>query len=190
AGRRWPPAWPCTGTRSATACAASGSCSGSRPSIPSPPTSSGPPSTPARFCSPAPASTVPKLAPMASDPAAGPRPDLLVTGGDVVTMNPAREVLVGGAGAVGGDRIVGGVATLAEAGTVARPDRVAKAVAAVGVRGTVGTWGWDVEQGPFAAPAEEVLERQRAVLRAHPRGGQVEGWVTLVGHNLASDELL
>jgi len=212
---------------------------------------------------------------MASDPADSPRPDLLVTGGDVVTMNPAREVLVGGAVAVGGDRIVAvgatselrrawpgtpeldardcvvtpgmvnahqhltgdplarscipddlppgasifewsvplhgahtgdddelaatltcaesatnGVTTLIEAGTVAHPDRVAKAMAAVGVRGTVGTWGWDVEQGPFAAPAEEVLERQRAVLRAHPWGGQVEGWVTLVGHNLASDELL
>jgi 5-methylthioadenosine/S-adenosylhomocysteine deaminase len=59
-----------------------------------------------------------------------------------------------------------------------------------GVRGTIGTWGWDVEQGPFAAPADEVLDRQRAVCKAWPRGGRVEGWVTLVGHGLASDALL
>jgi 5-methylthioadenosine/S-adenosylhomocysteine deaminase len=61
---------------------------------------------------------------------------------------------------------------------------------AVGLRGTIGTWGWDIEVGPFAAPAAEVLDRQRAVIAAHPRGGLVEGWVTLVGHDLASDELL
>ena len=201
--------------------------------------------------------------------------DLLITGGDVVTMNERREVLVGGTVAVAGERIVAvgktselraqwpeaaeldasgcvvtpgmvnahqhltgdplarscipddlepgrsifewsvplhgehtgdddelsatlaaaesvrnGVTTLIEAGTVAHPDRVASGVVAAGARATVGTWGWDVEEGPFAAPADEVLDRQRAVLKAHPKGGQVEGWVTLVGHNLASDELL
>src|SRR4051794_7466417 len=83
-----------------------------------------------------------------------------------------------------------GVTTLVEAGTVAHPDRVAQAMLATGARGTVGTWGWDVEEGPFAAPATEVLARQRAVCDAWPRGGRVEGWVTLVGHSLASDELL
>lgn len=83
-----------------------------------------------------------------------------------------------------------GVTTLIEAGTVAHPDRVAAAMARVGVRGTVGTWGWDTDAGPFAAPAAEVLARQRAVLEAFPPGGLVTGWVTLVGHNLASDELL
>jgi 5-methylthioadenosine/S-adenosylhomocysteine deaminase len=83
-----------------------------------------------------------------------------------------------------------GVTTLVEAGTVAHPDRVAKAMLATGARGTIGTWGWDVEEGPFAAPAAEVLARQRDVCDAWPRGGRVEGWVTLVGHSLASDELL
>ena len=61
---------------------------------------------------------------------------------------------------------------------------------AVGLRGTIGTWGWDIEDGPFAAPADEVLDRQRAVVERWPAGGLVEGWVTLVGHDLASDELL
>ena len=83
-----------------------------------------------------------------------------------------------------------GVTTLVEAGTVANPDRVAAGMTVVGVRGTVGTWGWDIEDAPFAAPADEVLDRQRQVLAAHPPGGLVEGWVTLVGHDLASDELL
>jgi 5-methylthioadenosine/S-adenosylhomocysteine deaminase len=82
-----------------------------------------------------------------------------------------------------------GVTTLIEAGTVAHPDRVASGLRAVGVRATVGTWGWDIEGGPFAAPADEVLARQRDVLDAFPPGGTVTGWVTLVGHNLASDEL-
>ena len=200
---------------------------------------------------------------------------LLIAGGDVVTMNARREVLVGGAVALAGDRIAGvgatsalraahpgaaeldasgcivtpglinahqhltgdplvrscipdllapgesifswavplhaehtgdddelsaaltaaqsalcGVTTLVEAGTVAHPDRVAAGMAAVGVRGTVGTWGWDIDDAPFAAPADEVLDRQRDVLAAYPAGGLVEGWVTLVGHDLASDELL
>jgi 5-methylthioadenosine/S-adenosylhomocysteine deaminase len=83
-----------------------------------------------------------------------------------------------------------GITTTAEAGTVGHPDRVAAAFASVGVRGTLGTWGWDVGDGPFAAPAAEVLARQRAnvaVLATHPL---VDGWVTLVGHDLMTDELV
>ena len=83
-----------------------------------------------------------------------------------------------------------GVTTVVEAGTVAHPDRVAKAMQAVGIRGTIGTWGWDIEQGPFIGTVAEVLARQQAVIEAFPRGGLVEGWVTLVGHDLASDALL
>jgi 5-methylthioadenosine/S-adenosylhomocysteine deaminase len=83
-----------------------------------------------------------------------------------------------------------GVTTVVEAGTVAHPERVAAGMARAGLRGTVGTWGWDVGDGPYAAPAAEVLDRQRAVLDAFPPGGLVEGWVTLVGHSFASDELL
>ncbi len=83
-----------------------------------------------------------------------------------------------------------GVTTVVEAGTVAHPERVAAGMLAAGVRGTIGTWGWDIEVGPFTAPCDEVLERQRAVVERFPAGGQVEGWVTLVGHDLASDELL
>jgi 5-methylthioadenosine/S-adenosylhomocysteine deaminase len=83
-----------------------------------------------------------------------------------------------------------GITTVIEAGTVAHPERVAAGMAAVGVRGAIGTWGWDVEGVPFAAPAAEVLARQREVLDSFPPGGMITGWVTLVGHSLASDELL
>jgi 5-methylthioadenosine/S-adenosylhomocysteine deaminase len=83
-----------------------------------------------------------------------------------------------------------GVTTVIEAGTVAHPERVAAGMVAAGVRGTIGTWGWDIEVGPFTAPCDEVLDRQRAVVECFPAGGLVEGWVTLVGHDLASDELL
>ena len=201
--------------------------------------------------------------------------DLLIVNGDIVTMDPARRVLVGGAIAVAGERIaevgssselmrrwpaarrvdagggvvtpgmvnahqhitgdplarsctpddlapgrsifewsvplhsqhtgdddelcaqltsaesaLNGVTTIVEAGTIAYPLRVAEGIRRVGVRATVGTWGWDIDDAPFAAPAGEVLDRQRAVLDALPAGGSVTGWVTLVGHNLASDELL
>ncbi len=200
---------------------------------------------------------------------------LLVSGGDVVTMNPAREVLVGGAVAVAGDviaavgsstelaarypeaevidatgcvvtpgmvnahqhltgdplirscipdllapgasifewsvpahgahtgdddelsavlssveNLTNGVTTVVEAGTVAHPHRAAAGMRTAGIRGTMGTWGWDIEEGPFTAPAAEVLDRQREVVNALGTGGLVEGWVTLVGHDLASDALL
>ena len=200
---------------------------------------------------------------------------LLVSGGDVVTMNTAREVLVGGAVAVAGDviaavgssielagrypeaevidatgcvvtpgmvnahqhltgdplirscipdllppgasifewsvpahgahtgdddelsavlssveNLTNGVTTVVEAGTVANPHRAAAGMRRAGIRGTMGTWGWDIEEGPFTAPATAVLERQREVVDALGSGGLVEGWVTLVGHDLASDELL
>ncbi len=205
-----------------------------------------------------------------------PRPhDVIIAGGDVVTMNPTRQVLLGGAVAVSGGVITAvgstgelraanpeasvidatdcvvtpgminahqhltgdplvrscipdllapgvsifewsvplhahhsgdddelsaslsavecaqnGVTTVVEAGTVAHPDRVAEAMSTVGIRGTIGTWGWDIEEGPFVGTVSEVLERQRAVIEAFPPGGLVEGWVTLVGHDLASDALL
>jgi 5-methylthioadenosine/S-adenosylhomocysteine deaminase len=83
-----------------------------------------------------------------------------------------------------------GVTTVIEAGTVAHPQRVAAAMQRTGIRGGIGTWGWDAPGQPHAAPPAEVVARQEAVLDAWPAGGRVEGWVTLVGHDLTSDELL
>jgi 5-methylthioadenosine/S-adenosylhomocysteine deaminase len=85
--------------------------------------------------------------------------------------------------------LTNGITTTVEAGTVAHPDRVAAAAQALGARITLGTWGWDVEDGPFAAPADEVIDRQRSVLEGD-FGPLVTPWVTLVGHDLMSDQLV
>jgi 5-methylthioadenosine/S-adenosylhomocysteine deaminase len=82
-----------------------------------------------------------------------------------------------------------GITTTVEAGTVAHPYRVAAAFEKVGVRGCIGSWGWDVEDGPFAAPANDVLARQRQVVEDLVDHPLVDGWVTLVGHDLATDYL-
>lgn len=90
------------------------------------------------------------------------------------------------------EAVSNGVTTIVEAGTVAHPDAVASAVAAVGVRTSIGRWGWDVEEGPFAAPAPEVVARASDLLDRYPPDGDglVQGWVTLVGHDLMSDALV
>lgn len=123
-------------------------------------------------------------------------PDLLPPGASIfewsVPLHAAHEPLddevAASLSAV--EALTSGVTTVVEAGTVANADRVATALETVGLRATLGVWGWDIEEGPFAGPAVEVLERQREVVEAFPRGGLVEGWVTLVGHDLASDDLL
>jgi 5-methylthioadenosine/S-adenosylhomocysteine deaminase len=88
------------------------------------------------------------------------------------------------------ESVSNGITFTVEAGTVAHPERVLAAFDAVGVGGTLGSWGWDVEGGVHAGTVDEVIARQRAVIGMtadHPR---VDGWVTLVGHDLMSDELV
>lgn len=88
------------------------------------------------------------------------------------------------------EALVNGVTCTIEAGTVAHPDRVVAALDAAGMRARVGRWGWDVDDAPFSAPTHEVLDRARELLDRFPPGGLVEAGVTLVGHDLMSDELL
>lgn len=88
------------------------------------------------------------------------------------------------------EAVTNGITYTVEAGTVAHPERVLAAYDTVGVGGTLGSWGWDIGDGPHAGSLDEVLQRQLASLRSaadHPR---VDGWVTLVGHDLMSDELV
>jgi 5-methylthioadenosine/S-adenosylhomocysteine deaminase len=86
------------------------------------------------------------------------------------------------------ESLTNGITTTFEAGTVGHPERVVAAAKRVGARLTIGSWGWDVDQGPFAAPPDEVIDRQRDAL-ALADGGLISAWVTLVGHDLMSDEL-
>jgi 5-methylthioadenosine/S-adenosylhomocysteine deaminase len=84
-----------------------------------------------------------------------------------------------------------GVTTVLEAGTVAHPEAVARALRRVGIRGRVGRWGSDSPGMPGTGPAAEVLAAQEETVKAIGRDDTdlVRGWVTLVGHDLATDEL-
>ena len=82
-----------------------------------------------------------------------------------------------------------GITSVYEAGTVAHPERVAAAADSVGCRLTLGTWGWDVEEGPYSGSVDEVLDRQRSMLDL-ATGPLISKWVSLVGHDLMSDELV
>jgi len=87
------------------------------------------------------------------------------------------------------ESLTNGITTTFEAGTVAHPDRIARAAETLGARLTIGTWGWDIEQGPFTGTVDEVIDRQREMLDLDT-GPLVSGWVSLVGHDLMSDELV
>lgn len=87
------------------------------------------------------------------------------------------------------ESLTNGITSTFEAGTVAHPARVAMAAERVGARLTIGTWGWDVEDGPYAGPVDEVIDRQTAALDLDT-GPLVSAWVSLVGHDLMSDELV
>lgn len=202
--------------------------------------------------------------------------DLLIVNGDIVTMDPERRILVGGAIAVSGERIVeigatstlrakyqaagvldadGGIVTpglinghqhttngvllrscipdewtsvksistysqplvhlvtgddeelgatiiaaqsalngvtmLVEAGSVTHADRLAAGIQNVGIRTTVGVWGASVGGRPYCGSTDETLAAQKSVLEAYPpETGLVTGWVTLIGHNTATDDLM
>lgn len=83
-----------------------------------------------------------------------------------------------------------GITFTVEAGTVGHPERVLAAYDAVGVGGTLGSWGSDTPGLPWSGPVNDVLARQRHVLELTAGHERVRGWVTLVGHDLMSDELV
>lgn len=83
-----------------------------------------------------------------------------------------------------------GVTTVVEAGTVASPRRVAAGIQAVGIRAALSIWGSDADGVPKAAPPAETVARQQELLAEFPADGLIEGWIALVGHDLASDDLL
>lgn len=87
------------------------------------------------------------------------------------------------------DSLVRGVTTILEPGTVAHPERVAAGLSRIGIRARVGGWGWDAANVPFGGSAQDVVARQEQIVGSLPSSGLVTGWVTLVGHDLVSDEL-
>jgi len=83
-----------------------------------------------------------------------------------------------------------GITFTIEAGTVANPDRLLAAYERVGVGGTLGSWGSDTDGIPWSGSIDEVLDRQRQVIELARNHPTVDGWITLVGHDLMSDELV
>jgi len=91
------------------------------------------------------------------------------------------------------EAVSNGVTCTVEAGTVAHPHQVARAFETVGVRGTIARWGWDIGDGPQVGRVAEVLQRQQQLLidvNTSANNGLVTAWVSLVGHDLMSDELV
>jgi 5-methylthioadenosine/S-adenosylhomocysteine deaminase len=89
------------------------------------------------------------------------------------------------------EALLNGVTTVVEAGTVAHPAAVAEAMVTSGIRGTLGRWAWDrAGGGPFEADARRALDALEDLVTAWPAGGRVRGAVTLVGHDLVSDDLM
>ena len=83
-----------------------------------------------------------------------------------------------------------GITFTVEAGTVAFPEMILRAFETVGVGGAIGSWGWDIGNGPYVDSVNGVLERQINVLELTKDHSSVKGWVTLVGHDLMSDDLM
>jgi len=91
------------------------------------------------------------------------------------------------------EAVTNGVTFTLEAGTVANPHEVVRAFNNVGARGTVSRWGWDIGDGPQTGTTSEVLAKQLALLTEvndHTAQPLVRAWVSLVGHDLMSDELV
>lgn len=123
-------------------------------------------------------------------------PDLLAPGESIFSWSvPAHEALTAeddevAAALTALSSLRSGTTMLVESGTVAHPEAAVAGLEATGIRATIGRWGWDQEGLPFAEPVDEVLQRQAELVAQWPKGGRIEGWVTLVGHDLISDELL
>lgn len=81
-----------------------------------------------------------------------------------------------------------GTTAFVEAGVLRHPDKVAQALAGMGVRGAVGGWVSDRWPGPLgqASAAESVTELERA----GGASGLVVRWPDVVGHDGVSDEVL
>jgi len=88
------------------------------------------------------------------------------------------------------DAVGNGITFTVEAGTVGHPGRVLAAYDRVGVGGTLGSWGSDTAGVPWSGSVEAVITRQRDVLELTDGHDRVRGWITLVGHDLMTDELV
>ncbi|MFQ5913563.1 MAG: amidohydrolase family protein [Nitrospinota bacterium] len=87
-----------------------------------------------------------------------------------------------------------GTTTFFEAGTTKYPAAVAKAVEEIGIRGVVGKFMWDVPDEPaiMRHTTDEALKVLEDVVNTYhgKAGGRLNVWVSILGSETQSDELL
>ena len=84
-----------------------------------------------------------------------------------------------------------GTTCFLEAGTVHYVDAVVDGLEAMGIRGRVGRWIWDLPPEPavYRQSTDEAVTNLEEVLAKHCNGGRVQSWSMIVGHTTCSDVL-
>lgn len=86
-----------------------------------------------------------------------------------------------------------GTTTFLEAGTIRFLDDVVDALTAIGIRGRVGNWVWDLPPEPavYRQDTDRAIATLARQLDEHPAGDGrlVAAWSTVVGHTTCSDPL-
>lgn len=86
-----------------------------------------------------------------------------------------------------------GTTTFLEAGTIHYVDAVVDGLEAIGIRGRVGRWIWDLPPEParYMQSTDQAIRNLDDVLRAHRDGtsGRIQAWSMIVGHTTCTDPL-
>jgi 5-methylthioadenosine/S-adenosylhomocysteine deaminase len=84
-----------------------------------------------------------------------------------------------------------GVTAFIEAGTIRFPEAVLDGLAALRLRGSIGTWTWDrwTQPAAFSTTTDQAIRRMAAALDLTSSDARIQVWPTLIGHTACSDEL-
>lgn len=92
------------------------------------------------------------------------------------------------------EMIKSGTTTFCEAGTAKHLDQVVAAMNAVGIRGCVGRWTWDIPKKPenLYQTTEEAIGATEELIKRYndSANGRIKVWATPIGHTQTSDQLL
>ncbi|MBI4321905.1 MAG: amidohydrolase [Chloroflexi bacterium] len=92
------------------------------------------------------------------------------------------------------EMIKNGTTAFCEAGTAKHVDQIVAAMNAVGIRGCVGKWTWDIPKTPanLYQTTDEACETTEEVIKKYHNSanGRIKVWATPIGHTQTSDQLL